>query len=199
MVSSMTGYGRGEAEGAGKNIVVEIKAVNHRFLETLVRLPRQYSALEERVKRVIQANVARGRIEVYLNFTQTGELKRKVTVDKDLAVAYDKALEDLASFLDVSYTADVYRLVQLPEVVSVEESAEDLEAIWSVCSQALSEAIRIFLQMRNQEGSRLSEDLIHRIDKIAQCINAIDDRQPQVVQDYQEKLQVRLAELLGDI
>ncbi len=199
MVSSMTGYGRGEAEGEGKQLTVELKAVNHRFLETVIRLPRQYSPLEERIKRLIQEQVSRGRIEVYLNFKETGEIKRFIKVDKDIAVAYDKALEDLAKTLRASYSSDVYRLISLPEVVSVEEREEDLDALWGVCSRALEQALAAFVKMRKQEGERLREDLIHRLDRIAQCIKEIEVRQPLVVQDYQEKLRQRISELLHEV
>ncbi len=199
MVSSMTGYGRGEAEGEGKQLTVELKAVNHRFLETVIRLPRQYSSLEERIKRLIQERVSRGRIEVYLNFKETGEIKRIVKVDKDIAVAYDKALEDLAKTVGASYDSDVYRLISLPEVVSIEEKEEDLDALWGVCARALEQALAALVQMRRQEGERLRQDLIHRLERIAQCIKDIEARQPQVVQEYQEKLRQRISELLHEV
>ncbi len=199
MVNSMTGYGRGEAEGAGKQITVEVKSVNHRFLEAVVRLPRQYSPLEEKIKRVVQDKVSRGRVEVYLNFAESGEKKRFVKVDKDLALAYDKTLEDLARTLDISYSRDLYRLVSLPDVMSVEDTQEDLEEIWSVCNQALQQALNSFIAMRRQEGCRLREDLIHRINKIAQCIKELETRQPTVVTEYQEKLRQRIGELLAEV
>jgi uncharacterized protein (TIGR00255 family) len=199
LVNSMTGYGRGEAEGEGKQITVELKSVNHRYLETVVRLPRQYNSLEEKIKRVIGEKVSRGRVEVYLNFAETGEKKRFIKVDKDLALAYDNTLEDLAKTLDISYSRDLYRLVSMPDVMSVEDTQEDLDAIWAVCNNALLIALTAFIEMRGQEGTRLQEDLIHRIDKIAQCIKEIEVRQPKVVKDYQEKLHQRLAELLVEI
>jgi uncharacterized protein (TIGR00255 family) len=199
LVNSMTGYGRGEAEGEGKQITVELKSVNHRYLETVVRLPRQYNSLEEKIKRVIGEKVSRGRVEVYLNVAETGEKKRFIKVDKDLALAYDNTLEDLAKTLDISYSRDLYRLVSMPDVMSVEDTQEDLDAIWAVCNNALLIALTAFIEMRGQEGTRLQEDLIHRIDKIAQCIKEIEVRQPKVVKDYQEKLHQRLAELLVEI
>ncbi len=199
MLSSMTGYGRGEADGAGKVITVELKAVNHRYLETLIRLPRQYNSLEEKMKRDIQAQVARGRVEVYTNFKETGEAKRTVKVDKDLAVAYDKALEDLADVLNAAYQADVYRLMTLPEVVSVEQTEEDLEQIWQVMQLALQRALKNLVEMRQQEGNRLRADLVHRLDKITEGSKLIETRQPQVVKAYQDKLAQRVAEILADI
>jgi uncharacterized protein (TIGR00255 family) len=155
LVNSMTGYGRGEAEGEGKQITVELKSVNHRYLETVVRLPRQYNSLEEKIKRVIGEKVSRGRVEVYLNFAETGEKKRFIKVDKDLALAYDKTLEDLAKTLDISYSRDLYRLVSMPDVMSVEDTQEDLDAIWAVCNNALQIALTAFIEMRGQEGTRL--------------------------------------------
>lgn len=199
MVSSMTGYGRGEALGEGKQITIEIKSVNHRFLETVVRLPRQYSPLEEKVKKLIQEQVSRGRVELFCNFKETGETKRIVKVDKDLAVSYDSALEDLAKSLHISYATDLYRLVELPEVIKVEENEENLDALWLVVQKALVEALEHFTVMRREEGSRLRIDLIHRLDKIAQFSKDIEARQPQTIIEHQEKLTRRISELLAEI
>jgi len=198
-VSSMTGYGRGEAVGAGKQLTVELKSVNHRFLETVVRLPRQYSPLEDRIKRSVQEKVSRGRVEMHFNFKETGETKRFVKVDKDIAVAYDKALGDLAKTLGTAYTTDLYSLINLPEVVSVEDREEDLEALWSMCQEALHLALQAFLEMRGQEGARLRQDLLNRLEKIANCNKEIELRQPYVVKEYKEKLRARLAELLEEV
>ncbi|HWJ02463.1 MAG TPA: YicC/YloC family endoribonuclease [Verrucomicrobiae bacterium] len=199
MVNSMTGYGRGEGEGAGKLLTVELKSVNHRYLETFIRLPRQYNPLEEKIKRVIQEKVSRGRVEVFCNFKESGDIKRNIKVDKDLALSYDKALGDLAQSLGISHVPDAYKLITLPEVISLEEKEEDLEEIWEVCRQALSQALEAFVLMRKQEGGRLKEDLIHRIEKIAHRIKDIEARQPQVIEEYHDKLKQRISELLAEV
>ena len=199
MVNSMTGYGRGEGEGAGKQLVIELKSVNNRYLETLVRLPRQYNPMEEKIKRLVQERVSRGRVEVYCNFKESADIKRNIKVDKDLALAYDKALRDLAAILGSHYTPDVHRLIVLPEVTTLEEKEEDLEGIWEVCRQTLSLALTAFVEMRGQEGNRLKQDLLHRLIKIEQSIEQITVREPQVVKDYQEKLRQRISDLLGEV
>lgn len=198
MANSMTGFGRGEASGDGYHFTVELKSVNHRFLEVVVRLPKIYGIFEDRIRKTIQQNVRRGRIEVYLNITETEEKKRLVKVDKDLALSYDKTLKELAAVLDTVYQPDVFRLASLPEVLVIEEPEIDLESIWEVCSQALALALDGFTAMRRTEGGKLSEDILSRLDLLAAEITKIAARSDQVVIDYQNRLQERIQVLIGE-
>lgn len=198
MANSMTGFGRGEANGNGYHFTVELKSVNHRFLEVVVRLPKIYGIFEDRIRKIIQQNVRRGRIEVYLNITETEERKRLVKVDKDLALSYDKTLKELAAVLDTVYQPDVFRLASLPEVLVIEEPEIDLESIWEVCSRALAQALVGFTAMRRTEGGKLSEDILCRLDLLAAVIAKIAARSDQVVIDYQKRLQERIQVLIGE-
>jgi uncharacterized protein (TIGR00255 family) len=194
----MTGFGRGEASGNGYHFTIELKSVNHRFLEIIVRLPKIYGVFEDRIRKIIQQNVKRGRIEVYLNITETQEKKRLVKVDKDLALSYDKTLKELAAVLDTVYKPDVFRLASLPEVLVIEEPEIDLESIWEVCSQALALALDGFMTMRRIEGKKLSEDILSRLDLLSAEIEKIAVRSDQVVIDYQKRLQERIQILIGE-
>lgn len=194
----MTGFGRGEASGNEYQFTIELKSVNHRFLEVVVRLPKIYGAFEDRIRKIIQQNVKRGRIEVYLNITETQEKKRLVKVDKDLALSYDKTLKELAVELDTVYEPDVFRLASLPEVLVIEEPEIDLESIWEVCSQALTLALDGFMAMRRIEGRRLSEDILSRLNLLSSEIEKIVARTDQVVFDYQKRLQERIQILIGE-
>jgi uncharacterized protein (TIGR00255 family) len=194
----MTGYGRGEAGGHGYHFTLEIKSVNHRFMEVLVRLPKIYGIFEDRIRKVIQQDVRRGRIEVYLNITETQEKKRLVKVDKDLVLSYDKTLKDLAAALNTAYEADIYQLAALPEVLQVEEPEIDFEILWELCSQALAQALEGFAAMRRLEGCKLTEDILGRLNFLSAEISRIAERSDQVVLDYQRRLQERLQVLLGD-
>jgi uncharacterized protein (TIGR00255 family) len=198
VANSMTGYGRGEAGGQGYQFTLEMKAVNHRFLEVIVRLPKIYGIFEDRIRKIIQQNIRRGRIEIYLNIKETQEKKRLVKVDKDLVLSYDKTLKELATALNTAYEADIYRLASLPEVLVVEEPDMDLELMWEVCSQALSQALEGFTAMRRLEGSKLTEDILGRLDLLSAEIAKIAARSDQVVLDYQKRLQERLQILVGE-
>ncbi|MDD2233412.1 MAG: YicC family protein [Desulfitobacteriaceae bacterium] len=198
MANSMTGFGRGEANGNGCHFTVELKSVNHRFLEVKVRLPKNYGIFEDRIRKIIQQNVRRGRVEVYLNITETEERKRLVKVDKDLALSYDKTLKELAAVLDTVYQADIFNLASLPEVLVIEEPEIDLESIWEVCSQALVPALDDLRAMRRTEGGKLAEDILSRLDLLAAEIAQIAARSDQVVIDYQNRLKERLQVLIGE-
>ncbi|HBV85870.1 MAG TPA: YicC family protein [Desulfosporosinus sp.] len=199
MANSMTGFGRGEASGSGYQFSIELKSVNHRFLEVVVRMPRYLSSFEERIRKTLQDKFQRGRIEVHVNVVEIEERKRLVKVDNDLALSYDKTLKELALALHTAYETDIYRLVSFPEVLAVEEAELDLDALWETCSQALSKATDGFGQMRSSEGEKLTIDLLQRINLIAEYLNTIAERAPYVVSDYQERLHERLQTLLGEV
>lgn len=199
MANSMTGFGRGEASGSGYQFSIELKSVNHRFLEIMVRTPRNFSSFEERIRKILQGKFQRGRIEVHVNVVETEGMKRLVKVDKDLALSYDKTLEDLALALHTVYETDIYRLVSLPEILSVAEPEIDLDALWGVCAEALRIASDSLGQMRRIEGEKLTFDLLLRLDLIAKYLQLIAERAPFVVSDYQERLQDRIQTLLGEV
>ena len=199
MANSMTGFGRGEASGYGYQFSAELKAVNHRFLEIVVRLPRNLVSFEERIRKSLQEKFQRGRIEVHINLVETEGRMRLAKLDKDLALSYDKSLKDLASALHTGYETDIYRLVTLPEVISVEEPEIDAELLWNVCSDALGKAVAGFGQMRRTEGERLTADLLQRLDQLEGYLRLISERAPQVVSEYQERLQERIQTLLNGV
>ena len=198
MANSMTGFGRGEASGQGYQFTVELKAVNHRFLEVVVRLPKNFMSFEEPMRKLVQEKIQRGRVEIYLNIAQTEEKKRLAKVDKELALSYDKSLKELALSLHTAYEADIYRLAALPEVLSLEEAETDLDKLWPVCAEALAAALEHFVRMRAMEGLKLTEDLLGRLDFLAASLAKIEQRSDSVVADYQKRLRERVQALLGE-
>jgi uncharacterized protein (TIGR00255 family) len=198
MANSMTGFGRGEGSGYGYHFTVELKAVNHRFFEASVRLPRNLNMFEEKIRKILQGKIQRGRIDVFINVKETEEKKRLVKVDKDLALSYDKTLKELAIALNTSYATDIYRLAALPEVFSVEDPETDFELLWEPLSQALDEALNGFIQMRQVEGERLAEDLAARLHTIMRAKDAVAGYSDTVVADYQNRLRERIQVLLSE-
>ncbi|HHU32905.1 MAG: YicC/YloC family endoribonuclease [Zhaonellaceae bacterium] len=196
MVASMTGYGRGEANGEGKSITIEIKSVNHRYLEMAVRLPRTYVMFEERIKSYLKNTFARGRIDVYINIEETGEIKRNLKVDKELAMAYYESLKELAQFLGIEYNIELMALAQLPEMITIEQHEEDVEQLWPVFLEALKIAVEEMVSMRLEEGKKLATDLLKRKSYISEVMEEIKERSHLVVEEYQSKLLARIEELL---
>jgi len=198
LVKSMTGFGRGETKGLGYSFTLEMKSVNHRYLEIMVKTPRNLNIFEDRIRKVIQNTVQRGRLEVYINVKETEEKKRLVKVDKDLALSYDNSLKELAQALDSVYRTDIYRLASLPDVLIVEEEEIDIEALWSILEKALNDALETLLQMRKDEGIRLTRDLNKRVEVLQKQIQEVGERTSQTVIEYRERLEEKLALLLAD-
>lgn len=191
----MTGFGRGEASGDAGRVTVEIKGVNHRFCEVVFRMPRQFSALEDRGRKLIQSKVARGRFEVYVAWEPSAEA-RAVKVDKDLALAYYNALRQLAEEIGSNQELSLDTLAKLPEVLSVEEGELTDDEIWALLEPALTQAMAGLITMREREGAILAADLAERLDRIEAFRSAALQRAPQVVEEYRQRLTRRLEELL---
>ena len=196
MLRSMTGFGRGEYIGKLKQVTVEIKAVNNRFGEVQIKLPYQYTSLEESVRRYILNQVSRGRIDVFIKLKDTSQRSRELQVDKDLAVTYHKALEELAAIIGIPCEVNVQQIAQFPDVLSMCEMDEELEAIWQDIQPALQAAVSALLEMREKEGQKLKEDLFARLQILQQIRGHISEKSPRVVQNYREKLNIRLQELM---
>lgn len=198
MLRSMTGFGRGEAIGQGRKFTVELKAVNHRFSEVVLRLPRPMSPLEERARRYVQARISRGRVDGYFSVEECGEKTPTVKVDKALASSYYKAMKELQEELGIAGDIKLKHLIGLPNIFLLEEPQEDIELWWPVVEEALARAVVGLLDMRESEGARLKVDLQKRIDIIAEITKTIEQRAPLVVDEYRERLTQRLQEWLND-
>ncbi|MFA5881750.1 MAG: YicC/YloC family endoribonuclease [Eubacteriales bacterium] len=199
MTKSMTGYGRGEIEVEGKSFTVEIRSVNHRFCEVVIRLPKYYLALEDRIRKLIQESVSRGRLDVFVTLDDHGKRNKSIRVDKELAMAYYSALEELRETIGIEGKPEIINIAMFPDVVVLEELPEDLERLWPALSSAVGEAVGGLMQMRATEGQRLQEDLVKRVARLKEYTEEISLRAPTVVAEYREKLRTRLKELAVDV
>lgn len=195
---SMTGYGRGEAENAAKKITVEIKSINHRYSEIIVKQPRQYMLLEDKIRKLVQEYINRGRVEIYIKVEDTGIKKPEIKVDKENAIAYYNSLKDLADILKISPNINIHQLATLPEIIKIEELEDDIDDIWTVMEIAHKNALQQLLTMRETEGQSLKKDLEQRILVLQHLSEKINARSPIVVEDYREKLKTRIKELLDE-
>lgn len=195
----MTGYGRGQNQGYGKQFTVEMKSVNHRFLEIAVRLPRQYSLFEERIKDLIKEKINRGRVDVYLNLENTEENKRLVKVDKELAIAYYESLRELGKTLQISPNIGLSEICQLPDVFTIEEQETDLELYWEIVKTAVIDALEELVRMREVEGKQLANALDECRSKLLSLVAFVQERADVMVELYQQKLLERIQALMGEI
>ncbi len=198
LIRSMTGYGWGEAAIHGKNFTIELKAVNHRYNEVVLRLPRNLSPLEERIRRIIQSRIARGRVDGFLNMKDSDEKTSAVKVDKGLAGAYYKAIKELQESLGIDGKIKIKNLVDLPGVLALEDPPENVEEWWPAVLEALESALEGLVRMRAEEGRQLASDLVKRVEQISVLNANIRERSPVVVEEYRERLVSRLNDFMKD-
>ena len=199
MLKSMTGFGRAQKEIDGYVITVELKSVNHRYFEFSSRVPRQYGFLDEKLKSYINGKVSRGKIECYVTIEALNTDTADVVVNHTLATAYVNALKEIAETYELKDDFGASTISRFPEVLVVRKSDEDEEKLWGYVQDVCSEAIDKFVAMREVEGSKMKDDIYSRGQFILNCVSYIEERSPQTVKEYNDKLVERVHELLGDV
>ena len=199
MIKSMTGYGRGEVEAEGLKWVVELKTVNHRFLEVSPSLPRHLWALEDRIRKLVKNRLARGRVDVQLSWEGRAERPLSLSLDPDMTVQIRSLLTDLARALPEPEPVRLDHLLHFADlIVGKERQTQDLEETWQAISQALAQALEALEVMRGNEGAALAEELLGHLDLMSQEVQRIKAQADLVPGLWQEKLKVRLEELLAE-
>lgn len=200
MFKSMTGFGRGEYLDSAHRFIVEIRAVNHRFNDIVLRIPKHLGGLEDRVRKSIAGTLARGRIDVVVTADDFLERRRTIRVDKGLAGGYYQAVKDVADACGLDIQAvNAYDIAKFPDVLKVEEIAEDLETLWPKLSEAIDQALGNLMAMRTAEGETIFRDLTARIERIRELGEAISQRAPAIVDEYRERLRERCREILAEV
>ncbi len=199
-MQSMTGYGRCVAAEDGREMTVEVKSVNHRFLDTSCRLPRSIGFLDDAVRRGVSERLSRGHVDVFVNYVNHRQDAKTVQVDAQLACSYKKALSELAEALGQKNEISLAEYAKLPDVLSVVESDEDQDVVLSLFERTLSGALDSLCAMRQREGENLRNDVLVKIDAIDALRAEIALRAPHVVEEYRDRLAQRLSALLeGEI
>lgn len=196
MIRSMTGFGRGEFSENGKTFSVEIKTVNHRYMDIFVKYPRSLSFLEDKVREQVSKSISRGKIDVFLNYEDVGDDSKSVVIDEPLAAAYIKALNNLKSKYELRDDISVSLISRYPDVLRVEKTEDDEGVLVNMLKMALEKALEALLAMRTVEGESLKCSLIEKLDYIESIRTQIEARSPQVVIEYKERLSARLKDLL---
>ena len=192
---SMTGYGRRQLQEEGREITVEVKTVNHRFLDIGFRMPRNLNFLEEPIRSRLAHKLQRGHADVFINYRNNREDARAVFVDEPLLGAYKAALERMAGLADAPDDRTLSKYTMLPDVLRVTEREEDQEAVTSLAQKALDLALFDVIAMREKEGAALRDDLEAHLSQVEQLGRTIGQKAPQVALAYRERLEARLREL----
>ena len=198
MLKSMTGFGRAVREINGYIISIEIKSVNHRYYEFSSRVPRQYGFLEEKLKSFINSKVSRGKVDCFVSIEALNTEAADVLVNNTLASAYVKALKELSSTYDLKEDFGASSISRFPDVLVVKKADEDEEKIWEYVKEVCTEAVEKLNSMRIAEGEKLYNDIKSRGDFILETVSFIEERSPQTVKEYNDKLIQRVHELIGD-
>jgi len=196
MVMSMTGFGRARIEEDGKEIAIEIKTLNHRYLDISIKTPRNLSFLEEEFRKIIQQNLTRGRVEVYVSSTAPLSNFQKVEINKPLLSSYVASFHELENEYGFKNDVGISTLLGIPDLFVLSEPPQDEEALKVPYLRALQAALDDLKAMREKEGTKLKADLLERLDLITDITRKIEEKAPLVVEEYRKKLRTRLQELL---
>ncbi len=198
MIKSMTGYGRSQQLADGMNITVEIKSVNHRYFEFSSRLPRNYGFLDEKLKSFFNGKLTRGKMECYVQIEAVEEPDTVISLNHSLVKGYLDAYKELAETYGLQNNVKVSDISRVSDIFMVRKQAADEEKIWAAVQTVAEAALDGFVAMREREGARLKADVLYRLDEIISNVEFIEERSPQTVKEYNEKLLGRLKELLGE-
>ena len=198
MIKSMTGYGTAKGSSCGYEITVEIKSVNNRYLETSVRLPRSFMFAEDAIKECVAAHISRGKVDVFVNAGSSENDDILVKVNNPLAKSYLQALKEIGSNYGLNSEISAKELARLPDVLSIERGETDSEALTSGICAIAEQALTDYDKMRKREGGKLCEDVSARLATIEGFITAIENKAPETVRLYKERLEQKMREVLED-
>lgn len=198
MIQSMTGFGRGEAANDKCKITVEIKSVNHRYLDISLRLPRKLNALETSIRNQVKKFANRGKVDVFINMVDLEKGNGSIRYNPEVASAYLNGLRQIAEDFQLEEKVDAFRLSRYPDVFSMEDEELDEDMIMSLISDAVQQAGDKFAASRSAEGRTLYQDILVKLEHISLVVDEIAGRSPQIVEEYRQKLTEKVKELLGN-
>ena len=196
MIKSMTGYGRAREVLNKRDITVEVRSVNNRYLDCTVKMPRMYAFAEDVVKQHVQKAISRGKVDVFITVDASAADVAKVTVNRELAAQYAAALGELAEVCGTEPHVTPEQLSRFPDVLTVTKADEDLETVSADLCAVLDEALAAYNTMRAVEGAKLAEDIGNRLTYIENYTSQVEERSPQNVAEYRAKLTARMQEVL---
>lgn len=198
MIKSMTGYGRAEAVKNGKKISVEMKSVNHRYSDYTIRVPRYFGFLEEKVREYVAKNVFRGKVDIFVNIESYETADKEIILNSELAKSYIEALIKLRDEFNLKDDISVSVVARCSDIFKTEQKEDDEEQVWSDISEVLTDCVNAFIAMREREGERINKDLVDRVNYMKTLACDIDERSPETVEEYKQRLYAKIKDVLDD-
>ncbi|MBR4208169.1 MAG: YicC family protein, partial [Lachnospiraceae bacterium] len=198
MARSMTGFGRAETEKDGRRISVEIRAVNHRYLDLNIRLPRTLAPFEGKLRSLLKEYMERGKTDVYVSFEDLSEKGVNVTYNKALAGKYLSYMKEMSKDFSLEEDIRVSTLARFPDVLVASQDEEDEDMLWSMLEETARLASANFVECREKEGANLKADLDAKLDDMLEKVEVIEKRSPEILKAYEERLRAKIEELLKD-
>ncbi|MEG1741918.1 MAG: YicC/YloC family endoribonuclease [Acetivibrio sp.] len=198
MLKSMTGFGRSEMVTEERKIIVELKAVNHRYCDITMKMPKKLGFFEAGVRNILKQYISRGKVDVFVSYEDYTENKTCVHYNPDIAKEYMKALHEMASDFQLDNDIKVSALSRYPDVFTLEEHTVDEDALWNDFEKVIRDACEKFVSARIAEGMHLKEDMTAKLEGMLSCVCFVEERSPEIIKEYREKLAAKVKELLGD-
>lgn len=198
MIKSMTGYGRSEKVTPTAKCTVEIKSVNHRYLDLSIKLPRKLNMFEAEIRDVLKDYIQRGKVDVYVSFEDYSKESVNIKYNSEIAAEYVKYFAQMAEEFELDNDIRVSALSRMPEVLVSEDENINEEEIWKLVKDALTEACDAFVVTRIKEGENLKNDLLEKLDSMSANVAFIEERYPQIIEDYKNRLTSKIKEVLDD-
>lgn len=198
MLKSMTGFGRYESTTEEYKICVEMKAVNHRYLDLGIKMPRRFNAFESALRNLLKDKIQRGKVDMYITFEDYSAQAASLKFNAALAAEYMQAFQEMADRFGIANDVTTSILGRCPEVLSMESPETDEERLWAILSEAVTIARDRFVASREKEGEQLKEDLLGKLDAMSVWVDEIEERFPQVLTEYRQRLEEKMKEVLAD-
>ncbi len=199
MIKSMTGFGRCEVAENNRKFTVEMKSVNHRYLDVNIKMPKKLNFFESAIRAELKNYISRGKVDLFITYEDYTENNASIRYNRELAAEYMKYLRQMQEDFGLDDDVRVSTLSRYPEVFTMEEQNIDEEELWKELQRAIQGAAEGFVQTRITEGEHLRDDLVDKLDGMLKLVDFIAERSPQIVQEYHHKLEEKVKELLGDV
>ena len=198
MIKSMTGFGRCEVQKDSRKFTVELKSVNHRYLDVNIRMPKKLNFFETAIRTLLKSYANRGKVDIFITYEDLSQAQVSVKYNGALAAEYMKYLRQMEEDFGLENDVRVSTLSRYPEVFTMEEQSEDEEELWNGLKEALEGAFTQFVETRKTEGENLKKDILSKLDLLSEQIGFIEERSPKIVAEYRAKLEDKMKELLAD-
>ena len=198
MIKSMTGFGRGEIVKGNRKISVEIKSVNHRYLEAGIKMPKKLNVFESSMRDLLKKYATRGKIDIFINYEDDSESQVNLKFNQNIADEYMAIFNNMSEKYNLKNDMTVGGLARFPEVITMDEVQEDEEELWHFIEEAMKAALEQFVNTRILEGENLKKDLLGKLDHMEELVAFVEKRSPEIMKEYRSKLESKVKELLGD-